>query len=106
MSKYFSVRHPLTITIGEQSHTFFVRELSFAKFKEINESTEAENDSERGLLLLKKLVLAAVEEEDGSMSYDEASWDDELKDVVGQLGRAVMKAQGVDMDKQQETKPQ
>jgi hypothetical protein len=99
MSKYFSVRHALNITIADQSHTFYIRELSFSRFKEINDSTgTSATDNERGLLLLKKLVLEAVEEEDGSKSYDEASWNDELQSVVNQLGKAVMKAQGIDMD--------
>jgi hypothetical protein len=98
MSKYFTVRHALTITIADQSHTFYIRELSFSRFKEINDSTSDLADSERGMTLVKKLVLESVEEDDGSKSYDEASWHDELQSVVGQLAKAVMKAQGVDVD--------
>ena len=103
MSKYFTIRHPLTIEIGGQKHVFYIRELGFAHFEELKDKVlgdgVAASDKERqGLELMKEVVLACVEEEDGSLSYSAEDWRSEVRAVVLQIGKAAMKAQGFDLD--------
>jgi hypothetical protein len=101
MSKFFNVRTPVSIRIGEQAHTFYIRELGYLRFMEMNAKTGGPDTprDERGLALMKAVCLAAIEEEDGTLSYTEDDWQNELQEVVRTLSRAAMKAQGVDLEK-------
>jgi hypothetical protein len=100
MSKFFNVRTAVPITVGDQTHTFYIRELGYLRFMEMNSSIGSDLErSDRGLALMNAVCLAAIEEEDGSLSYTEDTWRDELKEVVRTLSTAAMKAQGVDLQK-------
>jgi hypothetical protein len=100
MSKFFNVRTPVPIRIGDQSHTFYIRELGYLHFMEMNARSGPEmSRNDRGLALMKAVCLAAIEEEDGTLSYTEEEWNQELRQVVTTLSKAAMKAQGVDLDK-------
>jgi hypothetical protein len=44
------------------------------------------------------VVVASVEEEDGTHSYTSDEWRMEIKSAVLQLGKAALKVQGIDVD--------
>jgi hypothetical protein len=102
----FTITHPLTVTVGGQSHEFVVRELGYLEYDEIQRKAlaglDASSKNNAGIALMKAVVLASVVEPDGSPSYTEEEWRTELKDVVLQVGKAAMKAQGVDLDAKKE----
>jgi hypothetical protein len=100
MSKFFTVRTPISVRVGDQTHTFFIRELGYMRLIEMNAAIGVGMErSARGLAIMKAICLAAIEEEDGTLSYTEEEWRDEVRDAVTQLSRAAMKAQHLDLDK-------
>lgn len=106
MSKYFTLKHPLTVAVGGQTHDFVIRELGYLEYDEIQRKAlsglDESNKNNAGMELMKAVVLASVQEPDGSVSYTEEEWRTELKDVVLQVGKAAMKAQGIDLDAKKE----
>lgn len=102
MSKYFGIRTECPVEKNGKKHTFHIRELGYLEFEELrNKAVSGANgeDKERtGLRIMDAVVVASVEEEDGSASYSPAEWRREIKDVVLQLGKAAMKVQGIDVD--------
>lgn len=102
MSKYFGLLTPCKIDLNGKTHTFHIRELGYLEFEDLrNNAVRKSNgeDKERvGLRIMDAVVVASVQEEDGQPSYNEAEWRCEIKDVVLQLGKAAMKAQGIDLD--------
>lgn len=110
MSTYFKIRHPLTVTVGEQTHDFYVRELGYIEFQELKRKTQAQiaqgSEKDRsGIELMTATVLACVEEEDGSRSYTDDGLRTEIPAVLMQLGKAALKAQGIDVDKPSDDEP-
>ena len=100
MSKYFNIRHPLTVTIADTSHDYFIRELGYLHLQEIMRKSREEADKAlAGLALMQAVVLASVEEPDGTLSYTADTWRDEVQHAVVEVGKAAMKAQGIDIDK-------
>lgn len=102
MSKYFGIRTPCKVDLNGKSQTFFIRELGYLEFEELRNkvvSGASDADKERtGLRIMDAVVLSSVELQDGSPAYSEAEWRREVKDAVLQLGKAAMKAQGIDVD--------
>lgn len=102
MSKYFGLRTPCKIELNGKTHTFHIRELGYLEFEELRSkaiSEGSDEDKERtGLRIMDAVVVASTEEEDGTASYTAAEWRREVKAVVLQLGKAAMKAQGIDVD--------
>lgn len=98
----FTITHPLTVTVGGQTHEYAIRELGYLEYDAIQRKAltrpDESNKSNAGMELMKAVVIASVQEPDGSPSYTEAEWRTELKDVVLQVGKAAMKAQGIDVD--------
>jgi hypothetical protein len=105
----FTITHPLTVTVGGQSHDYVIRELGYLEYNEIQRKAVAgvdeSNKNNAGIALMKAVVLASVQELDGSPSYTAEEWRTELKDVVLQVGKAAMKAQGIDMDAKEDKEP-
>lgn len=101
----FTITHPLTVKVGGQTHEYVIRELGYLEYDEIQRkalSVQESNKNRVGMGLMKAVVLASVQEPDGSPSYTEEEWRTELEDVVLQVGKAAMKAQGIDMDAKKE----
>lgn len=102
----FTITHPLTVTVGGQKHEYVIRELGYLEYDAIQRKAlsglDESNKNNAGIELMKAVVLASVQEPDGSPSYSEEEWRTELKDVVLQVGKAAMKAQGVDLDAKKE----
>lgn len=102
MSKYFGLRTACKIELNGKSHTFHIRELGYLEFEELRNKAingAGDGDKERaGLRIMDAVVVASAEEEDGKASYTADEWRREIKDVVLQLGKAAMKAQGIDVD--------
>lgn len=105
MSKYFALRTPCKVDVNGKSHTFHIRELGYLEFEALRSSALASSSDDKelaGVGLMGLVVLASVEEEDGSASYSEAEWRLEIKSVVLQLGKAALKVQGIDVDAKHE----
>lgn len=102
----FMITHPLTVKVGGQTHEYVIRELGYLEYDAIQRKAlsglDESNKNNAGIELMKAVVLASVQEPDGSASYTEEEWRTELKDVVLQVGKAAMKAQGVDLDARKE----
>jgi hypothetical protein len=102
----FMIKHPLTVTVGGETHEYVIRELGYLEYDEIQRKALSglieSNKNNAGMELMKAVVVASVQELDGSQSYTEEEWRTELKDVVLQVGKAAMKAQGVDLDSRKE----
>ena len=107
MSKFFRIRHSVPITYGGVSHLYFAREMGYEEFNELKEkvlAAETNGEKERkGFALMKATVLACIEEEDGTPSYQsEEEYRVELKPIILELGKAAMKAQGYVFDRTEE----
>lgn len=102
MSRHFkTIRTPVVIEVGGESHTFFLRELGYLHFLEINRSAGAGLSKEdRGFAIMEAVALASIEEDDGKPSYTAEEWRNERKEVVAPLSKAAMKAQGIDIEKE------
>jgi hypothetical protein len=109
MSKYFGSRTECPVEIKGKKHTFYIRELGYLEFEELRNKAvtgTSEGDKERtGLRIMDAVVVASVEEEDGTASYTADEWRKEIKDAVLQLGKAAMKVQGIDVDAASEPLP-
>jgi hypothetical protein len=105
MSKYFgaTVREPITVSFNGKSHQFFVRELGFVHRQQIFIGTGfGLNPAARSAAIMNELVIASVEEQDGSKSYDSDSWLEESREVSDQLYVAVKKANHIGVDESPE----
>lgn len=109
MSRHFeTLRQALTVRARGQEHTFYIRELGFLQFHEIQRKAGASlKGADRGLAIMEAIALAAVEEEDGTPSYKTADeWRSEIKEVVDALSKPIMKAQGIDLDQKADPLPE
>jgi hypothetical protein len=111
MSKFFKVRHPFTVQVsGHPDHVFFARELGFLEFDELRTIIKSKMpDAPRnvfGRALLQAVVLASIEEQDGTLSYTEKDWVREIESVAAIVGKNAMKAQGYDVDAKQPAEPE
>lgn len=109
MSKYFGSRTECPIEVNGKKHTFHIRELGYLEFEELKNRTVRgitdENKERTGLRIMDAVVVASVEEEDGTASYTADEWRREIKDAVLKLGKAAMKVQGIDVDAATEPLP-
>lgn len=85
-------RHPVEGT------DYYVRELGYLEFVEITRRTKADDEEERGLEIIKAVMLACVEDAEGNPALDAQSIRRLKRAVFEPLSKAAMKAQGHDMD--------
>jgi hypothetical protein len=97
-------RHAVTVTHKGKDVTYYIRELGYYEFQEINqEAVRAypdKTDSERrGLQVLHCTSVAAIEDKEGKSVFTLDTWKRLPKDPATVLTNAAMKAQGIDLQK-------
>jgi hypothetical protein len=104
MDKSLTVREPITIETGETKRTYYIRELGYLEFDELEKTVRgAAPDKERaGIAVLNATVIASVEEEDGTAAFTAETWKCVRKEVFFKIGKAAMKMQGLDVDSARE----
>lgn len=105
MSKFKTPREPLTVTFRGESYTYYIRELPYAQRQELlkRARTSEVDPEETGLAVIRAIVLESVEEEDGEKAYTSESWAQEYREVVTEVSKAALLAQGLDL---KERKPE
>lgn len=100
MTDSLTVREPITIRTGENTHTYYIRELGYLEFDELEKAARAglADKEHAGIAVLNATVLASVEEEDGTAAFTMDTWKRVRKEVFFKIGKAAMKAQGLDVD--------
>lgn len=100
-------RHAVTVTHKGKEATYYIRELGYYEFQELNqEATRAypdKTDSERrGLKVLHDTAVASIEDKDGNPAFTLVTWKRLPKEPATELTNAAMKAQGIDLQKARE----
>lgn len=103
MSDHFDTeRTPVDVTYRGDKRSYFIRELGYYEFQEINRKAVADfpDDKElRGLQILDTVALEAIENEDRTAAFDLAAWRRLPIGPAKQLTHAAMLAQGIDLEK-------
>ncbi len=94
-------RHAVDVEYKGKAYRFYARELGYIHFQEICGAKYSEPHT---LNLLKAVVLASAENENGSQAFTAETWRDAPQVVADAISGAVMKAQGIKLqeEKQQE----
>lgn len=100
-------RHAVTVTHKGKEVTYYIRELGYYEFQEINQeavkSYPDKTDSERrGLKVLHDTAVSSIEDKDGKQVFTVATWKRLPKEPATVLTNAAMKAQGIDLQKASE----
>lgn len=100
MDKSLTVREPIIIETGDVKRTYYIRELGYLEFDELEKAarTGAKDKDQAGIAVLNATVIASVEEEDGTPAFTAETWKRVRKQVFFKIGKAAMKAQGLDVD--------
>lgn len=100
MDKSLTVREPIIIETGDVKLTYYIRELGYLEFDELEKAarTGAKDKDQAGIAVLNATVIASVEEEDGTPAFTAETWKRVRKQVFFKIGKAAMKAQGLDVD--------
>lgn len=104
-------RHAVTVEYKGKSVTFYIRELGYYEFQEINQEAarafpgEADKDR-RGMKVLHDTAVAAIEDKDGNPAFTSQTWKRLPREPAEVLTKAAMKAQGIDLERaQKEAQP-
>jgi hypothetical protein len=100
-------RHAVTVNHKDKEVTYYVRELGYYEFQELNqEAAKAfpdKSDSERrGLKVLHETAVASIEDKDGKPVFTLETWRRLPREPATVLTNAAMKAQGIDLQKASE----
>lgn len=100
-------RHAVTVKIKDKEVTFYVRELGYYEFQELNQEAartypDTKDSERRGLKVLHDTAVAAIEDKEGNPAFTHATWKRLPKEPATELTNAVMKAQGIDLEKARE----
>lgn len=97
-------RHAVTVTHNGKEVTYYIRELGYYEFQELNQDAARtypdKKDSERrGLKVLHETAVASIEDKDGKAVFTLETWRRLPKEPATVLTNAAMKAQGIDLQK-------
>lgn len=97
-------RHAVTVTHKGKDVTYYIRELGYYEFQELNqEAVRAYPDKtdreQRGLKVLHGTAVASIEDKDGNRVFTLDTWKRLPKEPATVLTNAAMKAQGIDLQK-------
>lgn len=100
-------RHAVTVTHKGKDATYYVRELGYYEFQEINQEAvraypDKKDSERRGLKVLHDTAVASIEDKDGNQAFTLATWKRLPKEPASVLTNAAMKAQGIDLEKARE----
>lgn len=97
-------RHAVTVTHKGKDFTYYIRELGYYEFQELNREAaqvypDAKDSDRRGLKVLHDTAVASIEDKDGKPVFTIDTWKRLPKDPATVLTNAAMKAQGIDLQK-------
>lgn len=92
----YTLRQQVPVSIGDETHQIWVRELPYQQFIDINTGVGI---TDGGIGIMRALCVAALEEPDGSKSYTEETWRQEPMSAMKALYYAVCRVHGVDLEK-------
>lgn len=100
-------RHAVVVKHKDKEVTYYVRELGYYEFQEINQEAalaypDAKDSERRGLKVLHDTAVAAIEDKSGNPAFTLATWKRLPKEPASELTNAAMKAQGIDLQKARE----
>jgi hypothetical protein len=98
-------RHVATVKRDGKDVTYYIRELGYYEFQEINQDAALEypsNKERRGLSVLHRTAVAAIEDEDGNPVFTPTAWKRLKKEPATELTYKVMLAQGIDLKSEAE----
>lgn len=100
-------RHAVTVKHKDKEVTYYVRELGYYEFQEINQEAalaypSPKDKERRGLKVMYDTAVAAIEDKDGNPAFSLQAWRRLPKAPATELTTAAMKAQGIDLDKADE----
>jgi len=95
-------RHAVTVTHKGKEATYYIRELGYYEFQELNQEAsrtypEKADSERRGLKVLHDTAVASIEDKDGNQAFTNLTWKRLPKDPATVLTNAAMKAQGIDL---------
>lgn len=107
MSTQFDTeRLVVPVTHKGKTVTYYVRELGYYEFQEVNQDVVIEQpnaDTERrGLAVLHRTAVATIEDREGNPAFTLQTWKRLPKGPAKVLTNAVMKAQGMDLEEARE----
>ena len=100
-------RHAVTVKHKDKEVTYYIRELGYYEFQEINDQAvrafpDKNDKSLRGLKVLHDTAVAAIEDKEGNPAFTMVTWKRLPEDPATVLTNAAMKAQGIDLQKARE----
>lgn len=105
MAESDTERQRVTVTHKGKEHTYWVRELGYFEFQEVQEllgdmpDKTDKDKSRRGMEMMKAITVACAENEVGEQALDNRSLKKLPREIAEPLTDAAMKAQGIDMEK-------
>ena len=100
-------RHAVTVAHKGKDVTYYIRELGYYEFQEINQEAvrtypDKKDNERRGLKVLHDTAVASIEDKEGNAVFTTATWKRLPKEPATILTNAAMKAQGIDLQKASE----
>lgn len=97
-------RHPVTVAHKGKEVTYYIRELGYYEFQEINQEAalaypDKKDNERRGLKVLHDTAVVAIEDKEGNPVFTTETWKRLPKEPATVLTNAAMKAQGIDLQK-------
>jgi hypothetical protein len=97
-------RHAVTVSHNGKEVTYYVRELGYYEFQELNQDAarvypEKSDTNRRGLKVMHETAVASIEDKDGNPAFTLSTWKRLPKEPAKILTNAAMKAQGIDLQK-------
>lgn len=97
-------RHAVTVKHKDKEVTYYVRELGYYEFQEINQEAvraypDKKDSEQRGLKVLHETAVASIESSEGKQVFTMETWKRLPKEPAKVLTNAAMKAQGIDLQK-------
>lgn len=100
-------RHAVTVAHKGKEVTYYVRELGYYEFQDINHEAvrsypDQKDNEQRGLKVLHQIAVASIEDKDGNPVFTMGTWKRLPKEPASVLTNAAMRAQGIDLEKARE----
>lgn len=99
-TEFDTERLVVPVTHNGKTVTYYVRELGYYEFQEINQEAAVEHPTDkerRGLAVLHRTAVAAIEDKEGNPAFTALTWKRLKKEPARELTHKVMLAQGIDL---------
>lgn len=97
-------RHAVVVKHKDKEVTYYVRELGYYEFQEINQEAaraypEKQDKERRGLKVMHDIAVASIEDKQGNPAFTLITWKRLPKEPANTLTDAAMRAQGIDLER-------